>query len=118
MQPVRGSGAFVGEHNLLPVLHIVSDWIGYSFEESDWLAVHAGVFQNPRPGEDLVFDYPLVGVVELTARVWVDDGGALSVGIFADPVPADLAARLEGLLDVAEQFDLVSEQFSLWPRVG
>ncbi|NUQ97687.1 MAG: hypothetical protein HOY79_14415 [Streptomyces sp.] len=76
-KPVFASG-WVLEANLRPLCEVVSDLIGYDFDDADWRAVEHGLpgTDDDRPATDW-FLYPLVGRTRVDLRVAQAVGGSV-----------------------------------------
>lgn len=64
------AGGWVFTENLRPLCEVVSDLIGYAFDDSDWQAIDHGLSttDDDRPTADW-FVYPLVGRGRVDMRV-------------------------------------------------
>lgn len=68
---------WVWPQNVRPLLLLLSQWIDYSFDESDWVAIEHGLSVT-NLNEDRWFSYPLAGHPPLQIELAKEDG--------ADPV--------------------------------
>jgi len=86
--------------NLRPFLELASTLVGYSFDDSDWTAVSAGV-----PGTDSEdgpwFDYP-IGPSLL--HVALEPGASEMVQLMLDAVPDRVADRLQWTSDIMRDY--------------
>ncbi|MEV4601339.1 hypothetical protein AB0K15_28555 [Amycolatopsis sp. NPDC049253] len=73
-------------------LELTSGYVGYEFDDSDWLAITTALDQEG------AVDYPLVGKAPLTARLETDEADHVIVTITGQPELA-LRIRLTTLLD-------------------
>lgn len=90
-------GGWVFEDNVRNFMEHLSAYVGYSFDDSDWLAVATGLADTD---EGRSYDYPIAGTPPLTVFVARDSSGA-HVDVKVDGhVDSVLAARIEMLLDV------------------
>ncbi|MFD3451735.1 hypothetical protein ACFWVC_06100 [Streptomyces sp. NPDC058691] len=76
-QHVLGGG-WVFEENLRPLCRLLSDLVGYDFDDSDWQAVEYGLSttDDDRAGADW-FLYPLVGRGRVDVRMARSAGGSV-----------------------------------------
>src|SRR5262249_13748167 len=75
------AGSWVWHSNLRRFLELVSFYAGYRFDESDWLAIEAGL--NALASENQAFDYPIAGRQELGVSLSTDpsSGDEISVKV-------------------------------------
>ncbi|CAM5643668.1 MULTISPECIES: hypothetical protein [Streptomyces] len=91
------NGSWIFEANLRPFCEAVAEFSGYSFGDSDWLAVETAL-----PGTDVDqdswYDYPLHGPVPVTLHIAADPGSSVVVvdvtGLTEDSVRAQIEAAL------------------------
>jgi hypothetical protein len=92
------AGNWIWRSNLRRFLELVSFYVGYGFDESDWLAIQAGLdaLTSARPA----FDYPIIGRQQLAVSLSLDpdSGHEISVKITGRPDRL-LGARISGLID-------------------
>jgi hypothetical protein len=92
------AGSWIWHSSLRRFLELVSSYVDYSFDESDWLAIEAGL--DALTGENQAFDYPIIGRQELSVSLSTDpnSGYEISVKITGRPDRL-LGARISGLID-------------------
>jgi hypothetical protein len=97
------AGGWISDSNLRRFLDLVSFYAGYSFDQSDWLAIEAGL--EALAGETETFDYPIIGRQELGVSLSIDpNSDVLMVEITGRPDRL-LGARIDGLVDAYEYPD-------------
>jgi hypothetical protein len=90
---------WVWPENVQPMLRLLSGYIGYAFDDSDWQAVEAALPETDADDHDAWYAYPLLGSPPLTV--------ALAQNVGAEPVAvrvsgardAVLSARISTVLD-------------------
>lgn len=87
--------------NARRALEWVSVWVGYTFEDSDWLAIETAL---PDTDGDVQperwYDYPIIGSPPLTAFLAEDHGAAVvNIRIRGELDPV-LAARIDTTLSI------------------
>jgi hypothetical protein len=92
------AGSWIWHSDLRPFFELVSFYAGYSFDESDWLAIESGL--EGLASEDQTFDYPIIGRQELSVSLSTDpnSGHEISVKITGRPDRL-LGACVSGLID-------------------
>jgi hypothetical protein len=92
------AGSWIWHFNLRRFLELVSFYAGYSFDDSDWLAVEAGL--QELNGENETFVYPIMGRPELRVSLSTDPGSGAEVTVRITGRPDRiLGARISGLID-------------------
>jgi len=78
----------------------LSRFVGYQFDESDWLAIEAALPDTDADEPDTFYEYPLIGKHNLTVHL-AREVGAQEVAVkVGGPLNSVLRARVEVLLDV------------------
>lgn len=96
-----------GAEEMRPWLELMSELIGYSFDDLDWDAVVAGMANADRH-KDLWFEYSLVGTETIHLRMAYDIGrGDVSVIWHAPP---HLHRAITLTTSVVQRFRLVPRQ--------
>ncbi|MEU4671645.1 hypothetical protein AB0F91_27625 [Amycolatopsis sp. NPDC023774] len=95
-QPARTTvdlaSGWLAPGRLRSFLELTSGYVGYEFDDSDWLAITTALDQEG------TVDYPLVGKTPLTARLEIDEADHIIVTITGQPELA-LRIRLTTLFD-------------------
>jgi hypothetical protein len=96
------AGNWILHSNLHRFLELVSFYVGYTFDESDWLAIQAGL--DGLTSDNQAFGYPIISRQQLTLSLSLDpdSGNEVSVTITGRPDQM-LAARISGLIDAYQQ---------------
>lgn len=112
--PVFVSG-WVLESNLRPLCAVVSDLIGYDFDDADWQAVEYGLSgtDDDRPATAW-FRYPLAGRTQVDLRIAQAVGGsAVSIQLLGT-ADDTLTAQAEAVIGVLSQYR-VCDGPTPWP---
>jgi hypothetical protein len=100
-QPPRAdtvlAGSWIWDASLRRFLELVSFYVSYGFDESDWLAIQAGL--DGLTGENDTFEYPIIGRPELHVTLGKNPNGhEISITLTGRPDRL-LGARISGLID-------------------
>lgn len=90
---------WVYEESLLRALENTSNFVGYDFGESDWVAVTHGLSTTDHDA-DRWFQYPIVGKPELELRVARAHGDGIVIVSVAGEMGDVLEARVSTTLDL------------------
>jgi hypothetical protein len=91
---------WVWPSNVRPFLTHAASYIGYEFDDSDWMAVETALAQTDADNPDTFYEYPLVGRPELVVQLAQNVGAAPVDVVVTGPMDAVLKARVETLLSV------------------
>ncbi len=103
---IKAADNWIYSENTRPVLDAISFWIGYSFDESDWLAVENGL-ANSDIEAGRWFRYPLIGSPPVEIAFAKDpnaDPITVEVWLTAAPAPTELLTRLDATLTIFNSF--------------
>ncbi len=95
---------WIYEENLKPLLETLSSLVGYSFDESDWVAVSTGII-NTNDEEDKWYKYQLIGKQ------------AVEIAIAIEPGSCVIHVQLQGELDVEEKAEVAVAIFQQYKVV-
>jgi hypothetical protein len=90
---------WVWDHNVRPLLDLLSHYAGYPFDDTDWQAVALGLEATDDDHQGLWYSYPLQGHHQLTIRL-ANAVGSSVVSVRIEGLDdRDLALRAATLLD-------------------
>ncbi len=90
---------WVWDRNIRPFLDLLSRYVGYSFDDTDWQAVALGLEATDDDRQEHWYSYPLEGHHQLTVLL-ANAVGSSVVSVRVEGLDDhDLALRTETLLD-------------------
>ena len=98
---------WVRRQNLRPFVETLSRWVGYTFDDTDWLAIADGVDGTDADAQQW-YTYLLDGVPRLDVSVALNVGDVpLSVRVLAEAgLPDVLRVQIEAAAEIFNAYDL------------
>lgn len=92
---------WICEENLKPLLEVVSTFIGYSFDDSDWTAISEGI-KNTNVEQDRWYDYALIADQTVKVKIAEDvDAGLIFVQLESEK---DIEAKAEVAIGIFQEY--------------
>jgi hypothetical protein len=98
---------WVPPQNLRPFIETISRWVGYAFDDTDWLAIADGVDKTDADAHQW-YTYPIDGVPRLDIAVALDLADVpVSVRVLAEAGLADvLRVQIETAAEIFNSYGL------------